>query len=167
VLARTNAWDSPPELMTPKRCRETLCLHPSLQILEIPLQGGGKFVSARRSREELSSLRLTCRSTAQTIDQSIRAVFAEASGASATLGFSRKQQAAARRDYELAPDSYVLGVASILSLLDSQPQLLDRFERELAATLSPAPARPAASPRAMPRSRAGLPSAPYARRSWQ
>ena len=46
----------------------------------------------------------------------------------AAIVFARSQEAAARRGYELANESYVLGVASILSLLDAQSQLLDANE---------------------------------------
>jgi outer membrane protein len=88
------------------------------------LQGGAKFASLRQTRESLGALRIERRSTVQTVDQRIRAAFADASGAFASLGFSRQQEAAARRNYELVNDSYVLGVASILALLDGQSQLL-------------------------------------------
>jgi outer membrane protein TolC len=88
------------------------------------LEGGAKFARLRQSREALSSLRIQRRSAAQTIDQDIRAAFAQASGAYAQLGFAHTQEAAARRNYELVNDSYVLGVASILGLLDAQAQLL-------------------------------------------
>ncbi len=88
------------------------------------LEGGAKFARLRQSREALSSLRIQRRSAAQTIDQDIRAAFAQASGAYAQLGFAHTQEAAARRNYELVNDSYVLGVASILALLDAQAQRL-------------------------------------------
>jgi outer membrane protein TolC len=92
------------------------------------LEGGSKFAELRQTRESLSSLRIQRRATAQSLDQRIRAAFADASGAYAAIGFARAQEAAARRSYELANESYVLGVASILSLLDAQSQLLDGNE---------------------------------------
>jgi outer membrane protein TolC len=92
------------------------------------LQGGAKIASLRQSRQTLSSLRIQRRSRAQSIDQSVRAALAEASGAYAKLGFAGKQVAAARRNYELVTDSFVLGVASILDLLDGQSQLLTADE---------------------------------------
>ena len=97
--------------------------------LAFPLfEGGAKFAELRQTRESLSSLRIQRRATAQSLDQRIRAAFADASGAYAAIGFARSQEAAARRGYELANESYVLGVASILSLLDAQSQLLDANE---------------------------------------
>jgi outer membrane protein TolC len=93
--------------------------------LSFPLfEGGAKFAELRQTGESLTSLRIQRRSTTQGIDQSIRAAFAEASGAYANIGFARAQEAAARRNYELVNESYVLGVASILGLLDAQSQLL-------------------------------------------
>jgi outer membrane protein TolC len=73
----------------------------------------------------LSGLRIQRRATAQSIDQSIRSAFAEASGSYTNIGFARKQEAAARKNFDLVNDSYVLGVASILDLLDAQAQLLN------------------------------------------
>jgi outer membrane protein len=94
-------------------------------LLTFPLlQGGAKFASLRQSRESLSSLRITRRATAETVEQSIRAAFAVASGTFAEHRFALRQQAAAARNYELVKESYVLGVASILALLDGQSQLL-------------------------------------------
>jgi outer membrane protein TolC len=94
--------------------------------LTFPLfEGGAKFAALRQSREFLSGLRIQRRATAQSIDQSIRSAFAEASGSYTNIGFARKQEAAARKNFDLVNDSYVLGVASILDLLDAQAQLLD------------------------------------------
>ena len=65
------------------------------------------------------------RAATQDLDQSIRAAFAESSGSYANIAFARKEQDAASRNYELVNESYVLGVASILDLLDAQTQLLN------------------------------------------
>ena len=93
--------------------------------LTFPLvEGGAKFIQLRQTREILTSLRIQRRSTAQSIDQGIRAAFAGASGAYESLAFARRQENAARRNFELVNESYVLGVASILGLLDAQSQLL-------------------------------------------
>jgi len=88
------------------------------------LQGGAKFARLRQARERLASLRIERRAATESIDQSVRAAFAQASGSYAGLGYSQKQESAARRNYELVYESYVLGVASILGLLDAQSQLL-------------------------------------------
>jgi outer membrane protein TolC len=93
--------------------------------LSFPLfEGGAKLASLRQTREGLSSLRIQRRATAQSIDQGIRAAFAAATGNYEALAFARVQEAAAGRNFELANESYVLGVASILSLLDAQQQQL-------------------------------------------
>ncbi len=88
------------------------------------LEGGAKFAQLRQTGDNLASLRIQRRATAQSLDQGIRAAFARASGAYRNLGFAREQEAAARRNYELVGESFVLGVASILDLLDAQSQLL-------------------------------------------
>ncbi len=88
------------------------------------LEGGAKFAELRQTREALASLRIQRRSAAQSVDQSIRAAFAQASGAYTNIGFAQKQQAAARRNFELVNESYVVGVASILALRDAKSQLL-------------------------------------------
>ena len=88
------------------------------------LQGGAKFARLRQARESLASLRIERRAATENIDQSVRAAFAQASGSYAELGYTQKQESAARRNYELVYESYVLGVASILGLLDAQSQLL-------------------------------------------
>jgi len=97
--------------------------------LTFPLfEGGAKLAELRQTRESLSGLRIQRRSTAQHVDQAIRGAFARASGGYANVGFSREQEAAARHNYELVGQSYVLGVASILDLLDGQSQLLSANE---------------------------------------
>ena len=88
------------------------------------LEGGAKFSLLRQARETLASLRTDRRATALSLEESIRATFAQASGSHATVDFARRQVDAARRNYELVDASYVLGVDSILDLLDAQNQLL-------------------------------------------
>jgi outer membrane protein len=88
------------------------------------LEGGAKFARLRQTGEALSGLRVQRRATGQSVDQSIRAAFAAASGAYQNVANARRQEAAAQRNFELVDESYVLGVASILSLLDAQAQLL-------------------------------------------
>jgi outer membrane protein len=88
------------------------------------LEGGAKFARLRQTGEALSGLRVQRRATGQSVDQRIRAAFAAASGAYQNVANARRQEAAAQRNFELVDESYVLGVASILSLLDAQAQLL-------------------------------------------
>jgi len=87
-------------------------------------QGGAKFAKLSQTGEALSGLRVQRRATGQRVDQSIRAAFAAASGAYQNIGSARRQEAAAQRNFELVDESYVLGVATILSVLDAQAQLL-------------------------------------------
>jgi outer membrane protein len=94
--------------------------------LVFPLvEGGAKFARLRQTGEALSGLRVQRRAAGQSVDQSIRAAFAAASGAYHNIAAARRQEAAAQRNFELVDESYVLGVASILSLLDAQAQLLN------------------------------------------
>jgi outer membrane protein TolC len=72
----------------------------------------------------LSSLRTQRRSEAQSIGESIRRAFAQASGSYAILGFAREQETSSKRNFDLVNQSYVAGVSSILDLLDAQTQLL-------------------------------------------
>ena len=88
------------------------------------LQGGAKFARLSQTGEALSGLRVQRRATGQSIDQSIRAAFAAASGAFQNIASARRQEAAAQRNFVLVDESYVLGVATILSVLDAQAQLL-------------------------------------------
>jgi len=88
------------------------------------LEGGAKFARLRQTGEVLTGLRVQRRAASQSVDQSIRAAFAAASGAYHNVASARRQEAAAQRNFELVDESYVLGVASILSLLDAQAQLL-------------------------------------------
>jgi outer membrane protein TolC len=93
--------------------------------LTFPLvEGGAKFARLRQTGEALSGLRVQRRATGQSVDQSIRAAFAAASGAYDNIASARRQEAAAQRNFKLVDESYVLGVASILTLLDAQAQLL-------------------------------------------
>ncbi len=94
-------------------------------VLSFPLfQGGAKFAGLEQAREALASTRTERRATAESVEQSIRAAFAQASGSFENVGFASRQVAAARRNFELVDASYTLGVASILDLLDAQAQLL-------------------------------------------
>jgi outer membrane protein TolC len=88
------------------------------------LEGGAKFARRRQTGESLTGLRVQRRATGQSVDQSIRAAFAAASGAYQNAANARRQEAAAQRNFELVDESYVLGMVSILSLLDAQAQLL-------------------------------------------
>jgi len=87
-------------------------------------EGGAKFAERRQAQDTLASVRTQRRATARTLEQRIRARFAEASGAYDNVGYSRREVEAARRNYELVSASYVLGVDSILDLLDAQNQQL-------------------------------------------
>jgi outer membrane protein len=95
-------------------------------VLTFPVfEGGAKFVGLSQARDVLASLRTERSATALTLEEAIRSTFAQASGSYAGIGFASRQVDAARRNYELVEASYVLGVDSILDLLDAQSQLLD------------------------------------------
>ena len=100
--------------------------------LTFPLfQGGAKFADLRQARETLATLRTQRRAALVGLDDGIRAASAQANGAYAILGAVERQQKAADRYYDLTNESYVLGVASLLSLLDAQNQ---RLEATIAVT---------------------------------
>jgi outer membrane protein len=95
-------------------------------VVTFPLyQGGAKFAGLAQARASLASLRLTRRSLAQSLDQSIRSAVAQASGSFDSVGFAGNQAEAARSNFELVEASYTLGVLSILDLLDAQQQQLE------------------------------------------
>jgi outer membrane protein len=87
-------------------------------------QGGAKFSGLAQAKASLASLRLTRRSFAQSLEQSIRSAVAQANGAFESVNFARRQSEAARRNFELVDASYTLGMMSILDLLDAQQQRL-------------------------------------------
>jgi outer membrane protein TolC len=94
-------------------------------VLTFPLvEGGAKLANRDQAQEALASLRTERRATALTLSQSIRSAFAQASGSFETLGFARRQVEAARHNFELVDASYILGVDSILDVLDAQNQQL-------------------------------------------
>lgn len=94
-------------------------------VITFPLfEGGAKLASRDQALQVLASLRTERRATAKTLSQSIRSAFAQASGSFETLSFARRQVEAARRNFELVDASYILGVDSILDLLDAQQQQL-------------------------------------------
>jgi len=89
------------------------------------VEGGAKFTRLSQTGESLSALRIERRATIQAIDENIRSAFATASGAYQNIAAARRQEAAAGRNFELVSESYVLGMDTILSLLDAQTQLLN------------------------------------------
>jgi outer membrane protein TolC len=87
-------------------------------------QGGAKFAGLDQARATVESLRTERRATAQSLEQTIRAAFAEASGSFESVGFAHREVAAASENFELVDQSYILGIDSILDLLDAQEQIL-------------------------------------------
>jgi len=95
-------------------------------ILAYPLaRGGGRLAALDQSRADVGRLRTQRRATSLGLDQSIRGAFAQAAGSFFIIEAARRQEDAASRNFDLVDQSYTLGVASILDLLDAQSQLLD------------------------------------------
>lgn len=93
--------------------------------LTFPLfAGGAKLATYGQAVESIASQRTQRRATAQSLSQSIRSAFAEATASFETVGFAKRQLAAARRNFELVDAAYALGANSILDLLYAQSQLL-------------------------------------------
>jgi outer membrane protein TolC len=94
-------------------------------VLSFPVfEGGAKFATNTQAYEALASTRTQRRATALSLSASIRAAFAQATGAFESVSFSQRQVDTALKNFELVDASYTLGVASILDLLDAQSQLL-------------------------------------------
>jgi outer membrane protein TolC len=94
-------------------------------LLTFPLfEGGAKFAGLDQARETLASLITQRSATSESLGQTIRSAFAQATGSFESVGFAGRQLEAARRNFELVDASYTLGVSSLLDLLDAQSQLL-------------------------------------------
>jgi outer membrane protein len=87
-------------------------------------QGGAKFAGLDQAQATLQSVRTQRRATAESLEQTIRLAFAKATGSFESLGFAGREVAAASEYFELVDQSYILGVSSVLDLLDAQRQLL-------------------------------------------
>jgi outer membrane protein TolC len=93
--------------------------------LSFPIfQGGAKSASLRQASEALASLRLERRAETESLDQTIRTAFAQASGAYRSVGYAGEQESAAKKNFELVYEAYVLGVVDYIDLLDAQNQYL-------------------------------------------
>ncbi|NIQ91063.1 MAG: TolC family protein [Deltaproteobacteria bacterium] len=84
------------------------------------VEGGGKFATIKRAREELSRLQLERQATAERIDQRVRSALHQASASYPNINLSRSAAEAARKNLELVTDQYVRGLVSIVDLLDAQ-----------------------------------------------
>lgn len=89
------------------------------------IQGGAKIAGYKQARSALAGFRTQRRATAITLEESIRSALAQASGSFENVGFTKRAQQGAERNYKLVDSSYTLGVASILDLLDAQDLLLE------------------------------------------
>ena len=83
-------------------------------------EGGGKFATIKRAREELSRLQLERKATEERIDQRIRSALHQASASYPNIRLSRSAAEAARKNLDLVTDQYVRGLVSIVDLLDAQ-----------------------------------------------
>jgi outer membrane protein TolC len=93
--------------------------------LTLPLfAGGSRIAEVRQTTQQLSSFQLQYDANALTISQGIRSALAGSSAAFVNIASARKQRDAAQKNYDLVDRSYESGVATILSLLDAQAQLL-------------------------------------------
>jgi outer membrane protein TolC len=88
------------------------------------IQGGAKFAGHSQAVSALASARTQRRATALSLEESIRSALAQASGSFESVGFTRREVASARRNFELVEASYTLGLAPIIDLLDAQSLLL-------------------------------------------
>jgi outer membrane protein TolC len=84
------------------------------------VEGGGKFATIKRAREELSRIQLEKEATSERIDQRIRSALHQASASYPNIRLSRSAAEAARRNLDLVTDQYARGLVSIVDLLDAQ-----------------------------------------------
>jgi outer membrane protein len=83
-------------------------------------EGGYKFATIKRAREELSRLQLEKQSTSERIEQNIRSALHRASASYPNILLSRSAAEAARRNLDLVTDQYTRGLVTIVDLLDAQ-----------------------------------------------
>ena len=83
-------------------------------------EGGGKFATIKRAREELSRIQLEKEATSERIEQRIRSALHQASASYPNIRLSRSAAEAARRNLDLVADQYARGLVSIVDLLDAQ-----------------------------------------------
>ena len=100
----------------PNALNWTLGLSASLPLFE----GGARFPAARRTEYELNNLRLTRRSTAERIEQRVRAAMHFAWASYSGIELAEEAARAARRNLELVTEAYEQGAVAILDLLDAQ-----------------------------------------------
>jgi outer membrane protein len=84
------------------------------------VEGGGKFATIKRAREELSRIQLEKGATSERIEQRIRSSLHQASASYPNIQLSRSAAQAARRNLDLVTDQYSRGLVSIVDLLDAQ-----------------------------------------------
>jgi outer membrane protein len=86
--------------------------------------GGSRVAELRQTTQQLSSFQLQYAANALSISQGIRSALASSTAAFSNIGSAHTQRESAQKNYDLVNRSYESGVASILSLLDAQNQLL-------------------------------------------
>ena len=88
------------------------------------IEGGGKFATIKRAKEELSGFQLERGSTAEKVEERIRVSLDETGFSYPSIRLSREAAIAARKNLNLVTDQYVRGVVSIVDLLDAQNNAL-------------------------------------------
>ena len=83
-------------------------------------EGGGKFATIKRAREELSRIQLEKEAASERIEQRIRSALHQASASYPNIGLSRSAAKASKRNLDLVADQYSRGLVSIVDLLDAQ-----------------------------------------------
>jgi outer membrane protein len=88
------------------------------------VEGGSKFATIKRAREELSRILLEKQATSERIEQRIRSALHQASASYPNINLSRSAAQAAHRNLDLVTDQYSRGLVSIVDLLDAQNSAL-------------------------------------------
>jgi len=88
------------------------------------VEGGSKFATIKRAKEELSRIQLDKQATSERIEQRIRSALHQASASYPNINLSRSAAQAAHRNLDLVTDQYSRGLVSIVDLLDAQNSAL-------------------------------------------
>ena len=88
------------------------------------IEGGRKFATLKKTREDLQRLELTRQAGQERITQVILAAINIIRASYPSISLSREAAESARKNLQLVTDSYVQGIKSIIDLLDAQSQAL-------------------------------------------
>jgi len=100
--------------------------------LSLPLfEGGARFAETRRTTQQTHRLRRGREAAALRVDQDVRNAVFQVASSRLAVDLARKAAQAARLNLEIVADNYIVGLVSLVDLLDAQT---NAFNTDLAAT---------------------------------